>query len=65
VALLVAWLAFPLLLAGLSFGCGRLLEAASGARLPRARALIVPATGHAVHLEAPAIVAAALAGQDA
>ena len=35
------------------------------ARLPRARALIVPATGHAVHLEAPAIVAAALAGQDA
>ena len=35
------------------------------ARLPHARALIVPATGHAVHLEAPAIVAAALTGQDA
>jgi pimeloyl-ACP methyl ester carboxylesterase len=36
------------------------------ARLPRARALIVPGAGHAVHLEAPGIVAAALAGgQDA
>jgi 2-succinyl-6-hydroxy-2,4-cyclohexadiene-1-carboxylate synthase len=36
------------------------------ARLPRARALIVPGAGHAVHLEAPAIVAAALTGvQDA
>lgn len=35
-------------------------------RLPRARALIVPGAGHAVHLEAPGIVAAALAGgQDA
>jgi hypothetical protein len=41
VALLVAWLAFPLLLAGLSFGCGLLLEAASGARLPSG--LVVPA----------------------
>ncbi len=39
-ALLVAWLAFPLLLAGLSFGCGRLLEAAGGARLPAG--LVVP-----------------------
>ena len=39
--MLVAWLAFPLLLAGLSFGCGRLLEAASGARLPPG--LVVPA----------------------
>ena len=38
--MLVAWLAFPLLLAGLSFGCGRLLEAASGARLPPG--LVVP-----------------------
>jgi 2-succinyl-6-hydroxy-2,4-cyclohexadiene-1-carboxylate synthase len=36
------------------------------ARLPRARALIVPGAGHAVHLEAPGIVAAALTGvQDA
>jgi 2-succinyl-6-hydroxy-2,4-cyclohexadiene-1-carboxylate synthase len=36
------------------------------ARLPRARALIVPGAGHAVHLEAPAIVAATLTGvQDA
>lgn len=33
-ALLVAWIVFPLLLAALSLGCGRLLEAASGARLP-------------------------------
>jgi hypothetical protein len=41
VALLVAWLAFPLLLAGLSFGCGRLLEPASGARLPPG--LVLPA----------------------
>jgi hypothetical protein len=41
VALVVAWLAFPLLLAGLSFGCGRLLEAASGARLPPG--LVLPA----------------------
>ncbi len=36
------------------------------ARMPRARALIVPGAGHAVHLEAPAIVAGALrGGQDA
>jgi len=32
------------------------------ARIPRAELLIVPAVGHAVHLEAPAIVAEALAG---
>jgi pimeloyl-ACP methyl ester carboxylesterase len=36
------------------------------ARVPRARALIVPGAGHAVQLEAPGIVAAALSsGQDA
>jgi 2-succinyl-6-hydroxy-2,4-cyclohexadiene-1-carboxylate synthase len=36
------------------------------ARMPRARALIVPGAGHAVQLEAPGIVAAALSGgQDA
>jgi hypothetical protein len=40
-ALLVAWVAFPLVLAGLSLGCGRLLEAACGARLPKA--LVLPA----------------------
>jgi 2-succinyl-6-hydroxy-2,4-cyclohexadiene-1-carboxylate synthase len=35
-------------------------------RIPRARALIVPGAGHAVQLEAPGIVAAALSsGQDA
>jgi 2-succinyl-6-hydroxy-2,4-cyclohexadiene-1-carboxylate synthase len=32
------------------------------ARMPRARALIVPGAGHAVQLEAPGIVAAALSG---
>jgi 2-succinyl-6-hydroxy-2,4-cyclohexadiene-1-carboxylate synthase len=32
-------------------------------RIPGGKALIVPATGHAVHLEAPAIVAAALSGE--
>jgi hypothetical protein len=40
-ALLVAWIVFPLLLAALSFGCGRLLEAASGAQLPGP--LVLPA----------------------
>jgi hypothetical protein len=40
-ALLVAWIAFPLLLAALSLGCGRLLEAACGARLPGP--LVLPA----------------------
>src|SRR5438093_1507563 len=34
VALLVAWLAFPLLLAALSLGCGRLLEATARTKLP-------------------------------
>jgi 2-succinyl-6-hydroxy-2,4-cyclohexadiene-1-carboxylate synthase len=32
-------------------------------RVPGARALIVPGAGHAVHLEAPGIVAAALVGE--
>jgi len=32
------------------------------ARMPRAEVLIVPGTGHAVHLEAPRLVATALAG---
>jgi hypothetical protein len=32
--LIIAWVVFPLLLAGLSFGCGRLVELASGERLP-------------------------------
>ncbi len=40
-ALLVAWIAFPLLLAALSLGCGRLLEATAGARLPGP--LVLPA----------------------
>jgi hypothetical protein len=40
-ALIVAWIAFPLLLAALSLGCGRLLEAACGARL--AGPLVLPA----------------------
>jgi hypothetical protein len=33
-ALLVAWIAFPLVLAALSLGCGGLLEGLSGERLP-------------------------------
>jgi len=41
VDLLVAWVAFPLLLAGLSLGCGRLVEIASGERLPGS--LLLPA----------------------
>jgi pimeloyl-ACP methyl ester carboxylesterase len=31
------------------------------AAIPSARLLVVPAAGHAVHLEAPALVAAAIA----
>jgi hypothetical protein len=50
VALLVAWIAFPLLLAALSLGCGRLLEAAAGARLPGP--LVLPAGLTAVILAA-------------
>jgi hypothetical protein len=40
-ALLVAWIAFPLVLAALSFGCAGLLEGLSGERLPRP--LVLPA----------------------
>ncbi len=39
-ALLVSWLVFPLVLGGVSLGCGLLLERASGARLPAA--LLLP-----------------------
>jgi 2-succinyl-6-hydroxy-2,4-cyclohexadiene-1-carboxylate synthase len=38
----------------------RKLAERMAARIPRAEALVVPAAGHAVHLEAPAIVAAAI-----
>ena len=40
-SLLIAWLAFPLVLAVLSLGCGLLLEAISGVRLPGP--LVIPA----------------------
>ncbi|MDX6427302.1 MAG: hypothetical protein QOD52_2707, partial [Gaiellaceae bacterium] len=40
-SLLIGWLAFPLVLAVLSLGCGLLLEAISGVRLPGA--LVIPA----------------------
>ena len=39
--MLTAWIVFPLVLAALAFGCGLLLEAASGVRLPRP--LLLPA----------------------
>jgi 2-succinyl-6-hydroxy-2,4-cyclohexadiene-1-carboxylate synthase len=39
----------------------RTLAERMAATIPRAEVLTVPATGHAVHLEAPAIVAAAIA----
>lgn len=48
--MLVSWVAYPLLLAGLSLGCGRLLEAVSGVRLPGA--LILP-TGFTLVILAP------------
>ena len=73
-ALLVAWVAFPLVLAGLSLGCGRLLEVASGARLPAG--LVVPVgltvvilagefttlSGSTARLAGPLAVALAIAG---
>jgi hypothetical protein len=40
--LLAAWLVFPLLLLGLATGCGLLLEAAAGRRIPRP---LVPVAG--------------------
>ena len=72
--LLVPWLAFPAVLAGLSLGCGLLLERAAGARLPRA--LLVPCgfavailvaqlavtTDLTAELAMPAVVVAALVG---
>jgi hypothetical protein len=72
--LLVPWLAFPAVLAGLSLGCGLLLERVSGERLPRP--LVVPCgfavvilvaqlavtTDVTAELAMPAVVVAALAG---
>jgi hypothetical protein len=51
-SLVVAWVAFPLLLCGLSLGCGLLLEHAAGRRLPGA--LVVPA-GFAVVIVASSL----------
>lgn len=70
----VAWILFPLLLALLCFGCGLLLEAGSGRRLPGV--LLAPAgfalivvlagiltsRGETSVLATPAVVTAALAG---
>jgi hypothetical protein len=50
--LLVAWVAFPLLLCGLSLGCGLLLEHTAGRRLPGA--LVLPA-GFAVVIVASSL----------
>jgi len=70
----VPWLAFPLLLAALSCGCGLLLERASGLRLPRAIVLpcgfavsilaaqLAVMTNATAELAAPAVVAVAIAG---
>ena len=72
--LLVPWLAFPLLLAALSLGCGLLLERASGIRLPGTLllpsglavlvvvALFATANGATARLATPAVVVAAVAG---
>jgi hypothetical protein len=70
----VPWLAFPLVLAGMSLGCGLLLQRASGVRLPQA--LLVPCgfavsilvaqlavtTDATAELAMPAVVVTALAG---
>ena len=72
--LLVCWVVFPLALGVLSLGCGLLLEAAAGVRLPGA---LLPSAGLAVivvvvhfttladataELSTPAVVALAAAG---
>jgi hypothetical protein len=73
-ALLVAWVAYPLVLAGLSLGCGRLLELTAGERLPGP--LLLPAgltivilagqfatlADATAELAAPLVVALAVAG---
>lgn len=72
--MLVAWILFPLVLAALCLGCGLLLEAAVGRRLPGP--LLTPAgfsvavviagiltsRGETASLATPAVVVAALAG---
>jgi hypothetical protein len=74
VTLLVAWLAFPLVLSALCLGCGLLVERASGSRLPGALlvpvglALIVALTQVATYRDAtaelatPLVLAAAVGG---
>jgi hypothetical protein len=72
--MLVAWIVFPLVLTGLSLGCGLLLESVAGVRLPGAA---IPAAGLAVvvvathfttlsdstaELSAPVVVALATIG---
>jgi hypothetical protein len=72
--LIIAWVVFPLVLAGLSFGCGRLVELAVGERLPGSLvlpvgfALVILAgefatlTGSTAELAAPLTVGLALVG---
>src|SRR4051794_34995422 len=69
---MVAWLVFPLVLSLLCLGCGSLLEAGAGARLPRP--LVLPAglatviviaqvtVATAPRATTPAVIAAAVAG---
>ena len=72
--LLVPWVAFPLLFAALSWGCGLLLERVSGLKLPGA--LVVPCgfavvalvaqfavlTDLTAELATPAVIVTAVAG---
>ena len=72
--MLVAWILFPLLLAALCFGCGLLLEALVGRRLPGPLlapagflvlvviAAVLTSRGETAQLATPAVVLAALAG---
>src|SRR5260370_36147597 len=72
--LLICWILFPLLLGVLCLGCGALIEALAGDRLPAA--LVAPAglavivvvmvaavsVGPTISLATPAVVALAVAG---
>jgi hypothetical protein len=57
-SLLIAWVAFPLVLAVLSLGCGLLLEAISGVRLPGLLVIAAGLTSILVALEFATITSA-------